>query len=57
MLASLPILDTPGPSNHGHVVGLGSPPLLGREWTHGATKYLVELVEERIESYGTMVFK
>jgi hypothetical protein len=57
VLASPPILGTPGPSNDGHVVGLGSPPLLAREWTHGTTKYLVELVKERIETYGTAGFK
>ena len=57
VLASPPILGAPGPSNDGHVAALGSPPLLPREWTHGATKYLVELVKERIESYGTAVFK
>jgi hypothetical protein len=54
VLASLPILDTPGPSNDGYIVGLGSSPLHAREWTHGATKYLVELVKE---TYGTAVFK
>ena len=42
---------------HNHVVGLGSPPLLARKWTHEATKYLVELVKERIKGYGTTVFK
>jgi hypothetical protein len=57
VLASPPILGTPRSSNDRNVVGLGSPPLLAREWIHGATKYLVELVKERIESYGTMVFK
>jgi hypothetical protein len=57
VLASLPILGTPRSSNDGNIVGLGSPPLLAREWSHGATKYLVELVKERIESYGTTVFK
>ena len=57
MLASPPVLDTPRPSNDGHVVDLGSPPLLAREWTHRATKYLAELVKERIENYGTTVFK
>ena len=36
---------------------LGSPPLLVREWIHEATKYLIELVKERIEDYGTIVFK
>ena len=55
VLASPPILGTPGPSNDRNVVGLGSPPLLAREWTHGAMKYLVELVKERIETYGTAV--
>ena len=31
--------------------------LPAREWTHGATKFLMELVKEMIESFGTMVFK
>jgi hypothetical protein len=57
VLASPPILGTPGSSNDGNVVDLGSPPFLAREWTHRGTKYLVELVKERIESYGTTVFK
>ena len=57
VLASPILLGTPRPSNDGHVVGLGSPPFLARKWTHGATKYLVKLVKERIESYGTTVFK
>jgi hypothetical protein len=35
MFASPPVLGTPGPSNDGHIVGLGSPPLLAREWTNG----------------------
>ena len=57
VLASLLILGTPRPSNDGNVVSLRSPPLLAREWAHEATKYLVELVKEHIESYGTAVFK
>ena len=57
VLASPPILGIPGPSNDGHIVGLGSPPLLAREWTHKAMKHLVELAKERIETYGTAVFK
>ena len=35
VLALPPILGTPVASNDMHVVGLGSPPLLAREWTHG----------------------
>lgn len=57
VLASPPILGVPEPSNDGHVAGLGSPPLLAREWTHGATKYLVKLLKEHIKNYGTAVFK
>ena len=57
ILVSPSILGAPGPSKDGHVAVLGSPPLLAREWTNGATKYLVELVNERIESYVTAVFK
>jgi hypothetical protein len=57
VLASPPILVTRGPSNDGYIVNLGSPPLLAREWIHGATKYIVDLVIERIESYGTTVFE
>ena len=57
VLASPPVLGTPGPSNDDHIVGSGSPPLLAREWTHRATQYLVELVKEHIESYGTTIFK
>ena len=57
MLAEPPILGTPGPSSDGNIVDLGSPPLLAREWTHRATKYLVELVKEHIETYGTAVYK
>ena len=57
LIASPPILGAPGLSNDGHVAGLELLPLLAREWTHGATKYLVELVKECIESYGTAVFK
>jgi hypothetical protein len=57
VLASPPVLGTLGPSNDGHVVCLGSSPLLAREWTHEATKYLIKLVKERIESYDTTIFK
>ena len=57
MLASPPVLGTLGTSNDGHVVCLGSSPLLAREWTHEATNYLIELVKERIKSYDTTVFK
>ena len=57
MLASPLVLGTLGPSNDGHIVGLGSPPLLTREWTHGGMKYLSKLVKKIIESYGTTIFK
>jgi hypothetical protein len=57
VFASPPFLGTPRPSNEGHVVYLGPPLLLARKWIHGATKYLVELVKERIESNDTTVFK
>ena len=57
VFASPSVLGTLGPSTDGHVVGLGSPPLLPREWIRGATKNVMELVKERIESYGIIVFK
>ena len=56
VFASPLVLGTPRPSDNGRVVGLQSPPLLAREWIHEATGYLVELVKERIESYGTTFF-
>ena len=55
VFASPPVSGTLRPSADGHIVGLGSSPLLAREWTHRATKYPIELVKERIESYGTTV--
>ena len=51
-----PVLGVLTPTN-GHIVGLESPPLLAKEWTHVAIKYLIEFMKERIESYGTNVFK
>jgi hypothetical protein len=48
VFASPPLLGTPGPLNDGHVVSLGSPPLPAREWTHEATKHIVELVKEAL---------
>lgn len=57
VLASPPILGVLGPLNDGHVAGCGLLPLLAREWIHRAMKYLIELVNESIKSYGTAVFK
>ena len=57
ILASPPILGTPSLPNNDEISGLGSSSLPAREWTHGATKFLIELVKERIESFGTTVFK
>lgn len=56
VFASPPVLGTLRPSTDGHIVGLGSPPLLARKWTHRVTEYLIELVKERIESCDTTVF-
>lgn len=56
VFASSPILGTPGSSTKRHVVDLGSPPLLTREWTYEATKYLIKLVKKKIKSYVTNVF-
>ena len=39
----------------GNIVGFGSPPLLARKWTLITTKYLIELVKERID--GVFMFK
>ena len=57
VLRSPPIFGAPKASNDRHVTSLGSPPLLARKWIHRATKYSVELVKDRIESYSTTVFK
>ena len=38
------------------IVG-ATPSLPSREWTQASTKSLIELVKERIESYGTNVLK
>ena len=57
VLASPPILGTPSLHTDDEISGLGSSSLSAREWTHGATKFLIELVKERIESFGTTVFK
>jgi hypothetical protein len=34
-----------------------APPLVSREWIEGATKYLLELVKEKIETYGSSLFQ
>ena len=57
VLALPPILGVSESLNDGHVATCGSPLLLAREWTHEATKFLVELVKKSIESYCTAVFK
>ena len=57
VFASPPILGTPSLPINDEISGLGSSSLSAREWTHSATKFLIELVKERIESYGTTVFK
>ena len=57
ILTSPPILGTPSLLTDSEIMGLGSSSLPAREWTHDATKFLIELVKERIECFGTMVFK
>lgn len=57
VLASPPIFGTPASSTDGQIVDLGSPLFSAKEWIHVATKYLIELVKERIESYAIIVFK
>ena len=34
-----------------------TPPLVSKEWTQVATKYLIQLVKERIESYKITIYK
>ena len=57
VLAFPPTLGIPPLPTDNEVTGLGSSPLPVREWTHSATKFLIELVKERIESFSTTVFK
>jgi hypothetical protein len=57
VLASPLILGTPSLPTDDEISPLGSSSLPAREWTHSATKFLIELVRERIESFGTTVFK
>jgi hypothetical protein len=57
VLASPPILGTPSLPTDDEIAGLGSTSFPAREWTHSATKFLIELVKERIESFGTTMFK
>lgn len=57
ILASSPILGTPTLSTGGKNMGLGSPSLLARKWTHVAIKYLIKLIKDRIESYDNTIFK
>jgi hypothetical protein len=57
VLASPPILGTPSLLTNDEISGLGFSSLSARECTHGATKFFIELVKERIESFSTMVFK
>ena len=52
-----PILGTPSLPTDNKITGLGSLSLPAREWTHGATKFLIELVKDKIESFGTIMFK
>lgn len=57
VLTSTPILGTPSLPTDSEIIGLGSSFLPAREWTDGATKFLIKLVKEMIESFGIMVFK
>ena len=57
VFASPPILGTPSLPTDSKITVLGSSPLPAREWTHGATKFLIELVKEMNESFGTTLFK
>jgi len=42
ILASPQILGTPSLPTYDKIAGLGSSSLLAREWTYGATKFLIE---------------
>ena len=57
IIASPPCLGTPPPSTSDVAIVGATPSLPSREWTQASTKFLIELVKERIESYGTNVFK
>ena len=58
MIIAYPLhLDTPPPSTSDVAIVGATPPFPSREWIQASTKFLIELVKERIESYGTNVFK
>ena len=57
IIASPPYLGTPPPSTSDVAIVEATPSLPSREWTQASTKFLIELVNERIESYETNVFK
>ena len=58
MIIASPLrLGTPPPSTSDVAIVGASPSLPSREWTQASTKSLIELVKERIESYGTNGFK
>ena len=57
IIASPPHLSTPPPSTSDVAIVGATSFLPSREWTQASTKSLIELVKERIESYGTNIFK
>ena len=59
IIASPPRLNTPPPSTSDVAIVRATPPLPSREWTQASTKFLINLVKERIESYevSTNAFK
>ena len=57
IIASPPRLGTPPPSISDVAIVGATLSLPSREWTQVSTKFLIELVKERIESYETNIFK
>ena len=58
MIIASPLrLGTPTPNTSDVAIMGATPPFPSREWTQAFTKFLIELVKERIESNGTNVFK
>jgi hypothetical protein len=51
-----PPLPVPSPNRDAREVG-EAPPLVSREWTQGTTRCLLELVKEKIETYGFSLFQ
>ena len=57
IITSPPCLGTPPPSTNDVAIVRATPLLPSREWIQVSTKFLIELVKERSESYGTNIFK